>query len=165
MLSASATYTCTTRGVVCAVASDAAIIAAARRSTCRTMLFTGLRSLASILLHRLVELFHPAFALKHFARTRPIRRAHNAILLHQINQVRRAAIPNPQSPLQCGSRSAPHLAADPHRILIKLVVGFFSAAIRRALKSFFHFSVVIFRRFQQLFVVLCLRLLPPEIAH
>src|SRR5882757_5461230 len=78
--------------------------------------------------------------------------------------MRRTAIPNSQTPLQRRSRSAAHLAADAHGVLVKLVVRFFAAAVWRTFKTLFHLAVFILRCFQQLFVVLCLCLLPPEIA-
>jgi site-specific DNA recombinase len=51
-------------------------------------------------LHGIVEFFHPCAILEQFARLGSVRRANDAVLLHQINQTRRAAITNPQPPLQ-----------------------------------------------------------------
>src|SRR5271157_4884170 len=83
----------------------------------------------------LINLLHPILSLQHLSRPRPIRRPHNPILLHQINQMSRSSIPNPQSPLQRRSRSSPHLAAHPHGILVQSVIvafrrSFHSAAVR-----------------------------------
>src|SRR5437016_5710158 len=66
----------------------------------------------TILLHGVVELFHPAFAFEHFARPRAVRRADDAVLLHQVDQVRGTAVADAQAALQRGSRSAAHLADD-----------------------------------------------------
>ena len=53
------------------------------------------------LLHRLIKLAHPVLLLQHLARLRTIRRPHDAVLLHQVDQSRRTAIAHPQPPLQC----------------------------------------------------------------
>jgi hypothetical protein len=47
------------------------------------------------LLRGFVEFFHPVAILKDFARLCAIGRPDDAVLLHKVNQARRASIPNP----------------------------------------------------------------------
>ena len=48
--------------------------------------------------------------------------AHDAVLLHQIDQVRGAAVADAQPPLQQGSGRLAKLNHQPHRILIQRIV-------------------------------------------
>src|SRR5262249_42877452 len=77
--------------------------------------------------------------------------------------MRRAAIADPQTPLQGRSRSTAHLADHTHCILIQLVVRLVSTG--SSVSAGFGFTILILGRFEQLFVVLGWRLLPPEVAY
>src|SRR5208283_1916321 len=117
----------------------------------------------------LINLLHPIPSLQHLSRPRPVRRPHNSILLHQINQMCRSAIPDPQSPLQRRSRSSPHFAANPHRVLVQSVIVAFRRSFHSAAFRLLNTNAALLRlfsrRLQQLFVVLRRSLLLPEVAH
>jgi len=51
-------------------------------------------------------------------RLAPIRRTDNPIALHHIQNARRASVPQPQMPLQRGSRRFPHLQHHAHGFLV-----------------------------------------------
>jgi hypothetical protein len=53
------------------------------------------------LLHGFVEFLHPIAFLQDLARFCAVGRADNAVLLHQVNQARGAAIANSQAALKC----------------------------------------------------------------
>ena len=59
--------------------------------------------------HRLFNLRYPIRPLEHLARLGSVGGAHDAVPLHQVDQVRRAPVANAQPPLQQGSGSLPEL--------------------------------------------------------
>lgn len=72
------------------------------RSGLQNRLFTGnLRTgnHSFRLLYRLIEFLHPVLALQHLARSRAVRRAHNSVFFHDVDQMRRAAVADAQAPL------------------------------------------------------------------
>src|SRR5215831_6174062 len=115
------------------------------------------------LLSRFVELTHPVPLLQDFAWLRSIRWPHDAILLHKVDQPRRAPVPDAQPSLQGRGRRAPHLTDHPDGILIELIIDFLAALFAAFAPT--GSGVLILRRPEQLFVVYSLRLLPPELAH
>lgn len=58
----------------------------------------GLDCLTITLPQRLLHFRDPVRTLQHLARLRPIGRAHDSIAFHQIDEVRRAPVANPQTP-------------------------------------------------------------------
>src|SRR6202050_4233833 len=114
------------------------------------------------LLHGLVKFLDPVFLFQNFAGFRTIGRADDSVLLHQINQTRRAAVTNAQASLQGGGGCASHLANYAHSFLVQVIVNFFSPRLPSGGAS--TAECVLLRRFQQLFVVKCLSWIAPEIA-
>src|SRR5947209_1127703 len=72
-----------------------------RKRRLRATLAASQKSLA----HRLFYFGNPIGTLQHFSWLRTVRRADDAVLLHQIDEVCGAAIANSQPPLQQGSGS------------------------------------------------------------
>src|SRR5512146_1129229 len=77
------------------------------RGTAKAVLCLLLRVLCVLwgewfLPQRLFDLAQPVGPPQYFARLGPIGRAYNAILLHQVDQVRRPAVADAQAPLQQG---------------------------------------------------------------
>ena len=112
-------------------------------------------------MHRIVEFLHPALAFKHFARARSIRRTH--ALLYRFARYGDVftRIDTSANGVWHGRITVPRQSYN-HKTYA--FTGSF-AAVRRSCKPFFNLAIFIARRFQQLFVILCLSLLPPEIAH
>ena len=64
----------------------------------------------------------PIRLLQHFARFRAVGRPHDPIGLHEIDQVRGAAVADTQPPLQKGSGRLAELDNQAHGVLVKLVM-------------------------------------------
>src|SRR5271168_3317535 len=82
---------------------------------------TGLRG-KTALPNYLIHLTYPVRRLQNLPRLRPIRRPHQAIVVHHVDQMSRPPIPNPKPPLQQGSARLAELIHQPHRIVIQIVV-------------------------------------------
>ena len=77
------------------------LVSAFRRARAQTSTFyrrIALATACSAL--SVVKFLHPLAPLQDFPRPRSVRRSHDSILLHQIDQVCRAAVSNAQAPLQ-----------------------------------------------------------------
>src|SRR5215813_9987704 len=114
---------------------------------------------------RLVEFFHPVAVFEDFTRLGAVGRADDAVLFHQIDETRGAAITDAQSALQGGSGCATGVANYTNRVLIQIVVHVFAAVSICLVIGVRGLAAFLFRRFQQFFLVLCVRLLAPEVAH
>src|ERR1019366_2533625 len=77
-------------------------------------------------LHRVVEFFYPVFGFEDFAGLGAVGGAHDAVLLHEVDQARGAAIADAQAAPKRRRRGAAHFAADAHGVLVEIVVHFFS---------------------------------------
>src|SRR5258708_15663301 len=112
----------------------------------------------------IVEFLHPIAVLEDLARLGAVRRADDTVLLHKVDEARRAAITDAQAALQCGSGCAAGIADHANRILVKIVVDIFSA-VGVTVRTRFGLAVLILRRREEFFLLLRLGLLTPEIAH
>src|SRR5258708_40153407 len=112
----------------------------------------------------IVEFLHPIAVLEDLARLGAVRRADDTVLLHKVDEARRAAITDAQAALQCGSGCAAGIADHANRILVKIVVDIFSA-VGVTVRTRFGVAVLILRRREEVFLVLRRRLLTPETAH
>src|ERR1700738_3114215 len=93
----------------------------------------------------IVEFFHPAAVFQDLARLGTIGRADDAVLLHKVDQARRAPVANSQAALQRGSGSAAGIAYHADRVLIEIVVNIL-AAVGIAVGCSFGLAVLILRR-------------------
>src|SRR5229473_5725428 len=112
----------------------------------------------------IVEFLHPVPVFQDFARLGAVRRADDAVFLHQIDEARGAAITDAQPPLQRGSGSPACVANHADRVLVESVVNVF-ATLGIAIVRAFGLGVFILRCFEQFFLIFCLRLLAPEVAY
>jgi len=72
--------------------------------------------------HRFLHFGNPVRTFQHLTRFRTIRRTHDSIPLHQVDQVRRPPVSDAQPSLQQGSGSLSKLDHQPHRIVVEGIV-------------------------------------------
>src|SRR3981189_2970606 len=112
----------------------------------------------------IVEFLHPAAVFQDLAGLGAVRRADDAVLLHEVDEARGAPVANSQAALQCGGRGPARIADHANRVLVEIVVNIFSA-LGIAFGRTFGLAVLILWRREELFLVLRLGLLAPEIAY
>src|SRR5215467_5978130 len=115
-----------------------------------------------LLPQRLFHLAQPIWTFEDFARFWSIGGADNPVFLHEIDQVRGAAVSDPQSALQqrCGSLAELDHQAD--GIVIQLIMLIVAGAVILAGQAA---GLFFLRRLEELLLVLRLRLRAPELYH
>src|ERR1700732_90290 len=106
---------------------------------------------ATVSAHRFFYLRNPLGSLQDFARLGTVRRAHDAVAFHQINQVSSAAVADPQAALQQGSGRFAELYDQAYCVVVEWV--FFSRPLS-ARRPGFTGRVFILRSMQEFLFVL-----------
>src|SRR5256885_16049731 len=112
----------------------------------------------------IVELLHPGPIFQNLAGLGTVRRSDDAVLLHKVDQARGPPVPDSQAALQRGSGSAAGIANHADGVLVEIVVDIL-AALGIAFGRSLGLAVLILRRREELFLVLRLGLLTPEVAY
>src|SRR5271166_3498058 len=119
-------------------------------------------SLPSSLPHRVFDFAQPVGPFQHFARFWPIRRAHDSVALHQIDEVSCASVADAQASLKQGSGCLPIFEHDSHGVLKKLVMLIVCSAVPIRTRV----AVPVFARgLQEVLLVLGGTLRFPEFNH
>src|ERR1700679_3291771 len=106
---------------------------------------------------RVLNFAQPVGTLQKFARFGAVRCAYNAVSLHQVDEVSRAAVTDSQPSLQQGSRSLAVLQHDTHGVLEKLVIVIIRGAAASAARL-----VLFARSLQEILLILRRTLRAPE---
>src|SRR5205814_4929777 len=112
----------------------------------------------------IVELLHPGPIFQNLAGLGTVRWADDAVLLHKVDQARGPPVTDSQAALQRGSGSAAGIANHADGVLVEIVVDIL-AALGIAFGRSLGLAVLILRRREELFLVLRLSLLTPEVAY